>query len=159
MSPRFDSSSWPCPGGGPSMGGQRQEAVAYLVEENRILRAHLRGRVRLTDEERRRLAVTGTGWPSPTPSGRHDRHARHDSSLAPAAHRAEVDVRHSPRRRAFSRRSKARRPDAEHNHHERNHQGLDNDLIHRVDRGQRTHGRIRRRPRLGGLLNFYERAA
>jgi putative transposase len=47
----------------------------------------------------------------------------------------------------------------EHYHHERNHQGLDNDLIHRVDRGQRTHGRIRRRPRLGGLLNFYERAA
>ena len=39
--------------------GQRQEAVAYLVEENRILRAHLRGRVRLTDEERRRLAVHG----------------------------------------------------------------------------------------------------
>ena len=38
---------------------QRQEAVAYLVEENRILRAHLRGRIRLTDEERRRLAVHG----------------------------------------------------------------------------------------------------
>jgi hypothetical protein len=38
---------------------QRQEAVAYLVEENRILRAHLRGRIRLTEEERRRLAVHG----------------------------------------------------------------------------------------------------
>ena len=38
---------------------QRQETVAYLVEENRILRAHLRGRIRLTDEERRRLAVRG----------------------------------------------------------------------------------------------------
>ena len=38
---------------------QRQETVAYLVEENRILRAHLRGRIRLTDEERRRLAVHG----------------------------------------------------------------------------------------------------
>jgi putative transposase len=45
-----------------------------------------------------------------------------------------------------------------HYHHERNHQGLGNDLIHRVDR-RRTEGRIRRRPRLGGLLNFYERAA
>jgi putative transposase len=39
---------------------QRQEAVAYLVEENRILRAHFRGRrIRLTDDERRRLAVRG----------------------------------------------------------------------------------------------------
>ena len=38
---------------------QRQEAVAYLVEENRILRAPLRGRICLTDEERRRLAVHG----------------------------------------------------------------------------------------------------
>jgi hypothetical protein len=38
---------------------QRQEAIAYLVEENRILRAHLGGRIRLTDEERRRLAVHG----------------------------------------------------------------------------------------------------
>ena len=38
---------------------QRQETVAYLIEENRILRAHPRGRIRLTDEERRRLAVDG----------------------------------------------------------------------------------------------------
>jgi putative transposase len=38
---------------------QRQQTVPYLVEENRILRAHLRGRLRLTDDERRRLAVHG----------------------------------------------------------------------------------------------------
>jgi len=38
---------------------QRQASVAYLIEENRILRARLRGRIRLTDEERRRLAVYG----------------------------------------------------------------------------------------------------
>jgi putative transposase len=38
---------------------QRHETVAYLVEENRILRAHLRSRIRLTDDERRRLAVHG----------------------------------------------------------------------------------------------------
>jgi putative transposase len=39
---------------------QRQlEAVAYLIEENRVLRRHVRGRIRLTDEERRRLAVHG----------------------------------------------------------------------------------------------------
>jgi putative transposase len=40
---------------------QRQEAMAaYLIEENRILRAQLRGRrLRLTDEGRRRLARRG----------------------------------------------------------------------------------------------------
>jgi putative transposase len=38
---------------------QRQEAVVYLVEENHILRSRLRGRIRLTDDERRRLAVHG----------------------------------------------------------------------------------------------------
>lgn len=39
---------------------QQQEIVAYLVEENRILRAQLGGhRLQLTDDERRRLAVRG----------------------------------------------------------------------------------------------------
>src|SRR3989442_4490429 len=39
---------------------QQQEAVAYLIEENRILRAQLRGRrLRLTDEDRCRLARCG----------------------------------------------------------------------------------------------------
>jgi hypothetical protein len=43
-------------------------------------------------------------------------------------------------------------------HEERNHQGLDNrritgPLVIKMTR------RVRRRPRLGGLLNFYERAA
>jgi hypothetical protein len=33
--------------------------VAYLIDENRILRGHLRGRLRLTDEERRQLAMHG----------------------------------------------------------------------------------------------------
>jgi hypothetical protein len=56
MSPRFDSACWPWPAG---KADQRQETVAYLVEEKRILRAHLRGRIRLTDEERRRLAGHG----------------------------------------------------------------------------------------------------
>jgi len=30
---------------------RQQNAVAYLVEENRILRRHVRGRIRLTDDE------------------------------------------------------------------------------------------------------------
>ena len=46
----------------------------------------------------------------------------------------------------------------EHYHRERNHQGLDNHLITGPPAIQMT-SRVRRRPRLGGLLNFYERAA
>jgi putative transposase len=46
----------------------------------------------------------------------------------------------------------------EHYHRERNHQGLENRLIEERALCRRT-GRIRRRPRLGGLLNYYERAA
>ena len=38
---------------------RQQDAVAYLIEENRILRGHVRGRIRLTDDERRRLVVQG----------------------------------------------------------------------------------------------------
>jgi len=45
----------------------------------------------------------------------------------------------------------------EHYHLERNHQGLGNTLI--ADAPVRTTGSIRRRPCLGGLLNYYERAA
>jgi putative transposase len=46
----------------------------------------------------------------------------------------------------------------EHYHRERNHQGLDNRLISGSPMITMT-SRVHRRPRLGGLLNFYERAA
>ena len=45
-----------------------------------------------------------------------------------------------------------------HYHRERNHQGLDNELIKRPAVERRV-GRIQRRERLGGLLNYYARAA
>jgi putative transposase len=45
-----------------------------------------------------------------------------------------------------------------HYHSERPHQGRANDLLE-CPWPQVTRGLIRRRPRLGGLLNFYERAA
>ena len=45
-----------------------------------------------------------------------------------------------------------------HYHRERNHQGLANELIE-VTLPNRRDGPIRRSPRLGGLLNYYERAA
>ena len=47
----------------------------------------------------------------------------------------------------------------EHYHRERNHQGLANELIDGASNRAGTLGRIRRRPRLGGLLNYYCRAA
>jgi transposase InsO family protein len=46
----------------------------------------------------------------------------------------------------------------DHSHHERTHQALGNALIAGVDHRQ-TGRRIRRRPRLGGVLNYDERAA
>jgi transposase InsO family protein len=46
----------------------------------------------------------------------------------------------------------------EHYHRERNHQGLDNHLISGPPLIQMA-SRVRRRQRLGGLLNFYARAA
>ena len=46
----------------------------------------------------------------------------------------------------------------EHYHRERNHQGLDNRLIAGTPVIEIT-SRVRHRPRLGGILNFYERAA
>jgi hypothetical protein len=45
-----------------------------------------------------------------------------------------------------------------HYHRERNHQGLANALIGRAPATSRL-GPIRRRRRLGGLLNYYDRAA
>ena len=47
----------------------------------------------------------------------------------------------------------------EHYHRERNHQGLANELIEVVLSEAGNLGHIRRRQRLGGLLNYYCRAA
>ena len=46
----------------------------------------------------------------------------------------------------------------QHDHLERNHQGLDNRLIAGRPSADAV-GCVRRRSRLGGLLNYYERAA
>jgi len=46
-----------------------------------------------------------------------------------------------------------------HYHRERNHQGLRNELIETSPTVETSNCRIRRRPRLGGLLNYYARAA
>ena len=46
-----------------------------------------------------------------------------------------------------------------HYHSERNHQGLDNRLIQPEPNHLGNTGEVQRRERLGGLLNYYYRAA
>ena len=46
-----------------------------------------------------------------------------------------------------------------HYHAERNHQGLNNRLIRRARTVAAHEGVVHRRPRLGGILNFYYREA
>jgi len=47
----------------------------------------------------------------------------------------------------------------DHFHRERNHQGLGNRLIIPINATVNSKGRIERRKRLGGLMNYYYRAA
>jgi hypothetical protein len=47
----------------------------------------------------------------------------------------------------------------DHYHLERNHQGLNNRLIIRSKTAVATNGTVRKRQRLGGMLNYYYRAA
>ncbi len=46
-----------------------------------------------------------------------------------------------------------------HYHEERNHQGLQNRLLKCSDGPVNLGGRVQRRERLGGMLNFYHRGA
>jgi len=48
---------------------------------------------------------------------------------------------------------------AAHYHAERNHQGLDNQLICPGPNLLREGGKVKRRERIGGLLNYYYRTA
>jgi transposase InsO family protein len=47
----------------------------------------------------------------------------------------------------------------EHYHHERNHQGMSNRLLFPATTTAHANGSIACRPRLGGLLKYYHRAA
>ena len=74
---------------------REREAIAYLIEENRLLRRQLGGRrLRLTD--RRSPSAGGASVPSRPcgPAGdRHDRDAGHFAAVASPVDRPEVDVR------------------------------------------------------------------
>ena len=72
----------------------------YLVTENRILRNQIKGRVRLSDGERKALAEIGQKLGKKALAGsRHDRQARHDSRLAPQA-RGRRSLTAPPQRKA-----------------------------------------------------------
>jgi hypothetical protein len=100
---------------------RRLSVVEYLLEENRLLRGQLEGRrLRLTDDQRRRLAVKG-------------------KVLG---------------RRVLGEVAGIVTPYLEHYHRERPHQGLRNELLVPHE-GILPTGSVKRRQRLGGLLNFY----
>ena len=74
---------------------RQQDMIAYLVEENRVLKEQSKGRkLRLTDDQRRRLAAKAKrlGRQSPESSG-DDRHSGHLDAVASPANRTEMDLR------------------------------------------------------------------
>jgi transposase InsO family protein len=82
---------------------RERDAIAYLIEEHRLLRRQLGGRrLRLTDDDRRQLAApSAPTWPCDLAGDRHDRHARHPAAVASPADCPKVDLRpkiRAPRR-------------------------------------------------------------
>ena len=70
------------------MNQHQQMAIDYLREENRVLREQLGDRrLRLNDEQRRRLPLRPKGWAEASGGGGHPGHARDLDGLAPKAHR------------------------------------------------------------------------
>ena len=76
---------------------EQQAAIVHLREENRVLKARLRGRkLGLTDDERRRLAVKGKALGRKLlAESRRYRHTGNPAGLAPKAHCAEVGRKRS----------------------------------------------------------------
>ena len=71
----------------------QSEAMVYLREENRILKAQLRNqRLRLTDDDRRRLASIGARLGRRLLRDVATIDSRRHPAVAPAAHRAERDL-------------------------------------------------------------------
>ena len=83
---------------------QQQDVIDYLQEENRVLRAGLRGkRLRLSDDDRRRLAVKaqalGREALAPDCVGCHTRYA---PALVPLPYRSQVRWQQEPEPRPTS---------------------------------------------------------
>ena len=73
--------------------GRERETIAYLIEENRLLRRQLgTRRLRLTDDDRRRLAARAYRVGRAGLRDRHDRDPGHAAAVALPADCAEMDV-------------------------------------------------------------------
>jgi hypothetical protein len=69
------------------------QVIDYLREENRVLREQLgRRRLRLNDDQRRRLAAKakGLGRTEASGGGGHNRHTRDPIGLAPETDRLQI---------------------------------------------------------------------
>jgi putative transposase len=91
-----------------------------------------------------------------------DRDAKYSSSFRHTLEREGIGVirlpPRSPNLNAYAERF-ALREYLEHYHQERNHQGVGNRLIAPTSTRRPVAGTIVHRPRLGGILNFYQRSA
>ena len=120
----------------------QQDVIAYVVEENRVLKEQLRGRkLRLNDGQRRRLAAK--------------------ANCNAYAERFVLSIKSEClNRMVFFGEASLRRAIAaylQHYHQERPHQGLGNETLEPSPRP--TVGEVRCTERLGGLLKHYTRAA
>ena len=152
---------------------REREAIAYLIEENRLLRRQLGDhRLRLTDDDRRRLAALAYRLGRAT--------LREMATIATPDTLLRWHRQLIGRKWTYGRKSRQRGVLLEIRQlvvrmatenptwgytriqgaltNARNHQGLENRLISGQPAIAMTSG-VRRRPRLRGLLNFYERAA
>jgi hypothetical protein len=143
---------------------RQQDTVAYLIEENRIQRGYVRGRMRFTDDERRRLAMRGHRL------GR--RRLRDVATIVPPdtllrwqRHLIAQKWTYARRRGgrpgviAEIRRLVIRMAEENPTWGYTRIVGAQKNVGHRVSLATSTAGPVRRRPRLGGLLNYYARAA
>lgn len=135
----------------------QQAEIEYLQAENEILKRQLNGRrLRLTNDERRRLAVKGKALGRKMP-GTMASIVTPDTIMA--WHRRLVALKWTF---TFFGEPHLRRVVDEfllHHPQERNHQGREGQTIEPGKEVGPTEGRIRRGDRLGGMLNYYYRDA
>jgi hypothetical protein len=145
---------------------EQQLAIEYLLEENCVLKARLRGkRLRFTDDERRRLAAKGkvfgrkllaevAGIVTPNTLL-----AWHLKLIAKKRFVLSIKSECLERMIFFGERClhHAVAEFVRHYHGERNHQGLDNQLIEPNEAVGHRKGSVQCHQRLGGMLNYYYR--
>ena len=140
---------------------EQQVVIDYLKEENRRLKATLGARKLIIDRDtrycktfRELLEQSGTTIIHlPTRSPNLNAYAeRFVGSIKAECLNRLIFVGEASLRRALQEYSA-------HYHYERNHQGIDNQLIAANEADFAGDGAIKRRGRLGGMLDYYHREA